>query len=295
MGEIRQTNFRVDQETADVFRKFCEENRMNQAQGFDHIMQVVEMDYAKTAVPGRATEIETFEKAVKDIMGAYLTSIEINDNAEARIREQFASSLDRKDKTIDELREKVQQLQTAVDQSENARIAAENERTMAEEREMNALQQLEAAKKNSADQERINAMFSTQLAEMTSKLDGYDALKTSEAELLAKVAELEKQISDQKTAAENEIQQMKIQAELDREREVTAKEREWQEKIKIIENRMSQSEIQAELEKERAVMAKERELQEQTRQADRENAKLSAQIEQMQLQIEKLKKGQSHN
>lgn len=292
MGEIRQTNFRVDQETADAFRKFCEENRMNQAQGFDHIMQVVEMDYAKTAVPGRATEIETFEKAVKDIMGAYLTSIEINDNAEARIREQFASSLDRKDKTIDELREKVQQLQASVDQSENARIAAENERTMAEEREMNALQQLEAAKKNSADQERINAMFSTQLAEMASKLEGYDVLKTSESNLLAKVAELEKQISDQKTAAENEIQQLKIQTELDREREVAAKEREWQEKIKIIENRMSQSGIQAELEKERAVMAKERELHEQIRQADRENAKLSAQIEQMQLQIEKLKEEQ---
>lgn len=248
MGEIKQTNFRVDQETADTFRKFCEENKMNQAQGFDHIMQVVEMDHAKTAVPGRATEIETFEKAIKDIMGAYLTSIEINDNAEARIREQFASALDRKDKTIDELREKVQQLQAVIDEAESRKNAAEKDRAMVKEHEATIVQQLEAAQKNSADLERINSMFSAQLAEMTSKLDGYDALKASEADLVTKVTELEKQISDQKTATKNEIQQLKIQAELD---------------------------------KERAIMTKERELYDQIRQVDKENAKLSAKIEQL--------------
>ena len=47
MGEIKQTNFRVDQDTADAFRNFCEEHGMSQAQGFDHVMQVVEMDLAK--------------------------------------------------------------------------------------------------------------------------------------------------------------------------------------------------------------------------------------------------------
>lgn len=51
MGEIKQTNFRIDQDTATAFRKFCEDNGMNQAQGFDHVMQVVELDRAKTAAP----------------------------------------------------------------------------------------------------------------------------------------------------------------------------------------------------------------------------------------------------
>lgn len=49
MGEVKQTNFRIDQDTAAAFRKFCEDNGMNQAQGFDHVMQVVELDRAKTA------------------------------------------------------------------------------------------------------------------------------------------------------------------------------------------------------------------------------------------------------
>ena len=125
MGDIKQTNFRIDQDTADAFRRFCEENGMSQAQGFDHIMQVVELDRAKAATPGRATEIEGFEKSVKDIMAAYLYSIEINNNAEARIREQFSSSLDRKDKTISDLQVKVEELQAAKIFAEAAQAEAE--------------------------------------------------------------------------------------------------------------------------------------------------------------------------
>lgn len=38
MGEVKQTNFRVDKETADKFRQFCMDAGMNQAQGFDHVI-----------------------------------------------------------------------------------------------------------------------------------------------------------------------------------------------------------------------------------------------------------------
>ena len=81
MGEVKQTNFRVDQETADKFRQFCMDAGMNQAQGFDHVMEVLEMDRAKEAVPGRATEIEEFERNIKAVMAAYMNSLEINSNA----------------------------------------------------------------------------------------------------------------------------------------------------------------------------------------------------------------------
>lgn len=246
MGEIKQTNFRIDQETADAFRRFCEENGMNQAQGFDHVMQVVELDKAKAAIPDRATEIEGFEKSVKDIMAAYLRLIEINNSAEARIREQFASSIDRNERAIDELREKAEQLQAEKE-------AAETARAEAEEREKNAADQMNAAKKIAADKEQINAMLTAQLAEAAQKLDGYDALKASEAELRGRLADMEKALADQKKDAENTAKTVQAQAELAQER---------------------------------AVMAKERELNEKIRQADKENARLSARIEQLQAQID---------
>lgn len=251
MGEVKQTNFRIDQDTAAAFRKFCEDNGMNQAQGFDHVMQVVELDKAKTAAPGRATEIETFEKSIKDIMTAYLNSLEINAGAEARIREQFAADLTRKDRTIDELREKVEQLQSEKE-------AAETVRTVAESREKAAIAQMESAQRTAADQERINSMLTLQLTEATEKLDGAQeaaeqcrALEAAAAELRAKLTDMERALENEKKAAESSLAQAKMQAELDTER---------------------------------AVITKEREMQTQLREADKENAKLSAMIEQLQKQ-----------
>ena len=52
MGEIKQANFRIDSDTADAFREFCEQKVMNQAQGFDHVMQVFELNQAKSSIPG---------------------------------------------------------------------------------------------------------------------------------------------------------------------------------------------------------------------------------------------------
>lgn len=247
MGEIKQTNFRIDQDTATAFRKFCEENGMNQAQGFDHVMQIVELDRAKDAIPGRTTEIEGFEKSIKDIMAAYLNSLEINSAAEARIREQFASDLDRKDKTIDELREKIEQLQAERDD-------AETQYTAAEARENSAVSRMEAAQRTAADQERINSMLTIQLTEATEKLNGAQeaighcrSLEATVAELRAKLADTERTIESDK---------------------------------RYLENRLAQAKMQAELDTERAVIAKEREMQALLREADKENAKLAALLEQ---------------
>lgn len=304
MGDIRQTNFRIDQDTADAFRRFCEENGMNQAQGFDHIMQVIEMDKAKIATPGRATEIEGFEKSIKDIMTAYLNSIEINNNAEARIREQFASSLDRKNKTIDELREKVEQLQVEKEAAEIAQATAEKAQATAEEREKNATEQMESAKKTAADQERINDMLTKQLADATEKLDGYDDLKTSEIDLKNQIKDMKHKVQDATTTLSHtkELYETRLadaQLTADRCKILEASEADLQAKLsemkrtlidqkKTAENDLKQAQTQGELAIERAIIAKEREMHEQIRQVDKENAKLTAQIEQLQTQIGQL-------
>lgn len=203
MGEVKQTNFRIDQETADTFRKFCEDNGMNQAQGFDHIMQVVEMDRAKAAAPARITEIEGFEKSVKDIMAAYLHSIEINQNAEGRIREQFASDLDRKDKTIDDLRAKAEQLQAEKDAAEAVTAEAVKAKDQAEKDAAAAEKVRIAAEKTAEDKQTIADTLAAKLAEAEKKAEGFDDLKAalSSSEEARKTAE--QRIKDiQRDAAE---------------------------------------------------------------------------------------------
>lgn len=283
MGEIKQTNFRIDSDTADNFRRFCEEQGLNQAQGFDHIMQVVELNRAKVAAPGRTTEIESFEKSVKDIMSAYLNSLEINANAEDRIKEQFSSALNRKDKVIADLQEKVDNLQILKESAEAAQADAHKALDDAKDHEKNALEQMDSAKKTAADQERINTMLTAQLADATEKLDGYDSLKKSEAALKSEVSELKHKISE-----DNEVLSHTKEMYEQRLAESQAeKDRALEELKKDSENAAKAAQAQAELALERAVTSKERELNDQIRKADKENARLSAQIEQLTSQAEK--------
>ena len=39
--ESKQVNFRIDPDSAEAFRLFCTTHGMNQAQGFDHLIQVL--------------------------------------------------------------------------------------------------------------------------------------------------------------------------------------------------------------------------------------------------------------
>ena len=304
MAEIKQTNFRIDQETADAFRKFCEEMGMNQAQGFDHIMQVVETDRAKTIMPERRTEIESFEKALKDIHEGYLYSLEINKNAEDRIREQFISSVKRNEKTIDDLREKIEKLQDQNAAIESLRVEAEKEADAAKERAFVAASQREAAKKAAVDQEQINALLTKQLEEATAKLEGYDALRDSEAALKEEVADLKYAVKEAETTLSHAKEM--YEAKLEEAKKVAEKcaaleaseaalkenvmllERNVEDERKASENALKQAQAAAELALERAVIEKEREMNAQIRLADKENARLAAQIEQLEARIAEL-------
>ena len=302
MGEIKQTNFRIDQDTADIFRKFCEENGMNQAQGFDHIMQIVEMDRAKAVTPERATEIEEFERYVKGIMGAYLTSIEINNSAEERIKERFESSLVRKDKTIDELREKAEVLQEEKKKALIEKEQAEKEKEALDERMKTWILQMESIKKAAENQEKVNAMLTTQLADATAKLDGYNDLKSSEVSLKEEVLELRRDIKEKDAALsrtkemyDEKLSSIKLMEEkydtLEKKAEGLKKELSDTEKelsnLKMqSENEKKQAEMQLELTAERAAIAKERELGSTIREMDKENARLSLEIERLKEKLE---------
>ena len=302
MGEIKQTNFRIDQDTADIFRKFCEENGMNQAQGFDHIMQIVEMDRAKAVTPERATEIEEFERYVKGIMGAYLTSIEINNSAEERIKERFESSLVRKDKTIDELREKTEGLQEEKKKALIEKEQAEKEKEALDERMKTWILQMESIKKAAENQEKVNAMLTTQLADATAKLDGYNDLKASEVSLKEEVLELRRDIKEKdavlsrtKEMYDEKLSSVKLMEEKydtlekkaeDLKKELSDTEKELSNLKMQSENEKKQAEMQLELTAERAAIAKERELSSTIREMDKENARLSLEIERLKEKLE---------
>lgn len=220
MGEIKQTNFRIDSNTADRFRNFCEENHLNQAQGFEHVMDVLAMNLAKESVPERKTEIEDFESHVKALMSAFLRSLEINANAENRVHESYKSQLDSKDKQIIQLQEEVRIQKEFANQMSDSFLEEERKRQLAEETMRTAQAQEQKAMSALTDKESLNALLDEKLKEAESKLKEYDTL-------IASRTELEQQLS----AAQQTMIDMQKDAEMAKERAVAASKQEMQQAI----------------------------------------------------------------
>lgn len=279
MGEIKQTNFRIDQESADAFRKFCEEKGMNQAQGFDHMMQVLELDRAKTMVPTSSKDIEEFEMYIKKVMAAYLKSIEDYNNAREAAREDFASSLESKDKMISSLQEKAEQLAEGKKILEEVTATARAERDQAVKDATAAKEQAETASKLADEKDKTILNLTDKLSSAEEKATGYDDLKKSEEAAKLRISELKKEMERMKEAADRELKAV----QKDHETEIRELKTEMERKI-------SDAQKDAALGQAQAVADKEREMNGLLREADRENAKLQAKLEAMQTKIDELSK-----
>ena len=201
--ESKQVNFRIDPDSAEAFRQFCTSHGMNQAQGFDHLMQILELNNAKAATPGRIVEIENFERLLKEILSAYINSIELSSNAELRVQEHFRSDLKRNDQTIDELREKIKLMETEKKDSDTAMTALREEQVQYD------IVHMEAAKKAASDREEMNRILQLQNQELQQKLVRYDALKESEEQAQKEAAALQLKIRELQQTLEHETGQKK--------------------------------------------------------------------------------------
>lgn len=274
MGDIIQTNFRIDQETADVFRAFCKDNGLNQAQGFDHLMQILELDRAKAMVPTSSKDIEEFEMYVKKVTAAYLKSVEDYNTARETAREDFASALESKDKMIASLQEKTEQLSEGKQILENTISEVRAERNQAVKDAATAKEQAETSAKLVAEKDKTISTLADKLGVAESKADGYDDLKKAEEAAKSRISELEKEMERIKEAADREL------ASVQKDHETEIRE------LKVeMERKISDAQKDAALELSKAVNEKEREMMGQIREMDKLNARLQYENEDLKKKI----------
>lgn len=226
--------FRVNEDSAHAFREFCDKQGFNQAQGFDHLIRVLELNQAKARVPGRKTEIDSFEMHVKAVMDAYLHSIEISTNTEERIHEQYRSALDSKDKSILMLQEKVEEKEQLLrNEEENKKeliIDAEESRKYADR----AKSEVTSIKELAAETKRNNEMLMSKLTEAEQKLKGYEDI---DAELRKKDQEIQdlrnqtNRLLQELDLTKRNAEREKERSDISRERAITQMERKYSDQI----------------------------------------------------------------
>jgi len=253
-SEIKQTNFRIAQDAADKFRAYCEANGLNQAQGFDHLIEILDMDQAKTALPDQAADIDLFKTQAQDLINSYLHALSVSANFQKLATEHHWADLVGANKTIDDLRSQLDAAKAAQKASEETVAAALQSAAQADKDVQQAKDQAETAQQLADEREKNINMLTDKLRVAEEKADGYDALKeqaqTAESVLKALQTEMDQKLK----AAEkdSEIALLKAQSEADKRiAEAQAKTKETEQRLKDAEKdaRIAQLEAQAKADK----------------------------------------------
>lgn len=208
----KQVNVRMEPELKADFKKFCEDHGFNQAQGFDHLLQVWKVNQKKDEIPSRKSEIEDFERLTKDILDSYLNSLKYYENARSNALEEFKGELQKKT-------ERLEKLQTRVDalEAENKRLAEESKDA---EKKASSLEDSVKTKEGliadltKAIDSKDQAMSALNLliSDAKAKADKYDALKAEHDACLQEMREAELAHKEELRQAKSDIDQARLEA-----------------------------------------------------------------------------------
>lgn len=106
-NKTKVSTLRVNLNDEEAFKQYLKDNGYTQAEGFKNLVALMELDNAKKQLNDRAKEIDTFRDTVNKLIHFYVNSLEVNQVAEERIREELNKELVTKDKTISSLQEQL--------------------------------------------------------------------------------------------------------------------------------------------------------------------------------------------
>ena len=218
----------------------------SQNAALDSLITTYEMQNAKSVLMDRKTEIAEFDTHIQAIQSAFLRSLELNENAEQRVRTEFNSQLSSKDETIMQLQaekakamEQTEQYKTSYDkvvQDTNKQLKAMQEKVSENSQALqNEKERADTEQKAREQAETISAMLSGQIKELQEQLA---QLKAQNAELSNRAEQAEttsSKLSDELMklkSAYSEVQRTLVDEQASRTKELAAAERERETAVK---------------------------------------------------------------
>lgn len=286
MGEIKQTNFRIDQDRADAFRAYCEANGINQAVGFERMLEALELQQAKEAIPSRETEISEFERCLRHLQGAFLNSLELNEQAEARIREEFARQLDTKDRTIGDYQEQIAALK-----EDKRELAGAAEQVKQLQADLTAAQeQAQRDRMAVADRDLTIKQLTANNEILQIKGEAYDSVRGERDALANQLRDANQAIKDLKKDQAVELERAARAAEKAQDAAVAAAKAEGDAQVSALKEQLQEARIagaQALQEAERQAHEADRAAAAEIRRLEQDNARLREQLAELRAKLPK--------
>ena len=243
--EMKVRSFRISDSVAEKFKAFCSEFD-NQNAALDSLIATYEMQNAKSVLMDRKTEIADLDTHIQAIQSAFLRSLELNENAEPRVRTEFNSLLSSKDETIIQLQtekakalEQVEQYKSSYDkvvQDTDKQLKAIQEKVSKNNQALqNEKERADTEQKAREQAETISAMLSDQVKELQGQLA---QLKAQNAELSKRAEQAEttsSKLADELIklkSAYSEVQRTLTDEQASRTKELAAAEKERETAVK---------------------------------------------------------------
>ena len=222
MDELKTRSFRVSEEVSTKLKELCE-NFDNQNSALSALLNAYEVQNAKATLTNRQTDIADYDTHIQAIQSAFLRSLELNENAEKRIKTEFINLLNSKDQTIVQLQtekaqadeqvkkyksaygnlitsteEKIKTMQTQVSESEKT-LQSERKRASTERKAREQAETISAMLSEQVEQ------LKEQVANLTAKANNADELHNELSKLKAAYSDKEKALANAEIAKDTAV------------------------------------------------------------------------------------------
>lgn len=237
--EYKVRSFRADDETFEKFKTLANEEFGNQGQCLASLISLYETEKSKAVLVERKIEIENFQTYLNKITEMFLMSLQLNEDAEERIRSEFEHLLNSKDRTIADLQNKETELTATNELYKETAKEAEQENY----RLLNQISELEKqiSKQNReyeatlADKDNLNKALTDscnekegKIKELKEKLDN----TLSEMSKLNEIKTHNNQLMTENKQLLAEIEKQKEHSVLEKEKAILAAEKAHQKELK---------------------------------------------------------------
>lgn len=251
MTEVKPRSFRIDEETAEKFKKICLEAGLNQQEALAKLIESYELQAGKAVLTEKRDEIEQFERYTSILIQKYMGALEDYQNVKETVRTEFNALIHSKNGLIEDLQQQKKateeamkqataEAKKATDEADQLRKDLEETQKRCEDLKDSLEDKNQLNKALKADKDRLEAQVNVLEADQQQM----EALrKELEAVKEAKQA-AEKQLKEQQAAGKKALEDLREKMEIDKERAVLDAEKrlqkEYEEQLREINQRYAE-------------------------------------------------------
>ena len=188
--EMKVRSFRISDGVAEKFKAFY------QNAALDSLITAYEVQNAKAVLTDRKTDIADYDTHIQAIQSAFLRSLELNENAEQRVRAEFKKLLSSKDETIVQLQAEKARMQ---EQTEQYKLSYNNT-VQSTDKQIKVMQEKIAENNQALQNEKDKANTEQKAREQAETISSM--LSNQVEELKGQLAQLKRHISELTKRAE---------------------------------------------------------------------------------------------